>query len=69
MFPYTIDISMFCFSPAQCKEHLSLERLVLEPGGILDDGGVGGEQECQPLRHPGGGGRQGEVRAGCEAGP
>ena len=35
------------FSPAQYKEYLSLESLVLEPGGILDDGGVGGEQESQ----------------------
>ena len=56
-------------SPAQCKEYLSLEGLVLEPDRVLDDGGVGGEYEGQPLGHPGGGGRQGEIWAFGEAGP
>ena len=48
---------------------MSLECLVLEPCWVLDDGGVGREQQGQSLGHPSGGGRQGEGRAGGEAGP
>ena len=55
--------------PAERKEHPGPERLVLQPGGALLDGGVGGEDDGQPLRDPGGGGHQGVVGVRGEAGP
>ena len=55
--------------PADGIEHPGPECLVHNPGGVLDNGGVGGEKEGQPLRDPGGGGGQGEVMVRGEAGP
>ena len=55
--------------PADGIEHPGPERLVLKPVGALDNGGVGGEEEGQPLRDPGGGRGQGVVRVRGEAGP
>ena len=55
--------------PADCIENAGSERLVLQPVSVLDDVGVGGEEEGQSLRDPGGGGCQGVVGVRGEAGP
>ena len=57
------------YLPADGIEHPGPKRLVLKPVGALDNGGVGGQEEGQPLRHPGGGGGQGVIMVRGEAGP
>ena len=49
-------------APGHGEEDAGLQSLVLEPGWVLGDGGVRGQQQHHPLRHPGGGGQQPEPR-------
>ena len=55
-------------APGHGEEDAGLQSLVLEPGWVLGDGGMCGQQQRHPLRHPGGGGQQPEPRLRGEAG-
>ena len=67
-----IDVTngeLYCIlKPCDREEDASLESLVLEPGWVLGDGGMCGQQQRHPLRHPGRGGQQPEPGLRGEAG-
>ena len=45
-------------SPRQAEHHPGLERVVIEPGGVLEDVSEGAQGDRHPLSHPGGGGSE-----------
>ena len=46
----------FLSIPAEREEDARLDCLIIEPGRILDNLNVSGQQHCHPLHHPGCGG-------------
>ena len=41
-------------SPGQSEHHPGLERVVIEPGGVLEDVSEGAQGDRHPLSHTGG---------------